>query len=180
MGTIDERYNVIAGGMGKKELYTAALSRSTRLEYIRLDNTEVRGVYCDNVNKSQEQVSIGHSEYQHGKVYKVVFNDMGLCTMGRHVGQSRNGWRTMHLQDPGSAVYMNRNKNLTIKRSLRESTSTCACIKRDKVVLNKRMVYRIRKVELTLNVKVNKSLMARIEKMVAIEDDASNKELMIR
>ena len=42
------------------------------------------------------------------------------------------------------------------------------------------MVYRIRKVELTLNVKVNKSLMARIEKMVAIEDDASNKELMIR
>ena len=61
--------------MSKKELYTAALSRSTRLEYIRLDNKEVRGVYCDNVNKSQEQVSIGHSEYQHGKVYKVVFND---------------------------------------------------------------------------------------------------------
>ena len=42
------------------------------------------------------------------------------------------------------------------------------------------MVYRIRKVELTLNVKVNKNLMARIEKMVAIKDDASNKELMIR
>ena len=54
------------------------------------------------------------------------------------------------------------------------------CIEKGKVVLNKRMVYGIRKVELTLSVKGDKSLMARIETMVAIKYDASNKELMIR
>ena len=66
-----QRFN----GIDKKELYTTALSRSTRLEYIRLENKEVRVVCCDKVNKDPEQVSVGRSEYQHGNVYKVVFND---------------------------------------------------------------------------------------------------------
>ena len=68
----------------------------------------------------------------------------------------------------------------SIWRPLRESRHINMCIEKGKVVLNKRMVYGIRKVELTLSVKGDKSLMARIETMVAIKYDASNKELMIR
>lgn len=62
---------------------TTALSRSTMFEYISLDNKEVRVVYCDKVNTDQGQVSVGCSEYQHGKVYKVVFNDESV-----HIGST--------------------------------------------------------------------------------------------
>ena len=54
-GTIGERYNLIVDhGMNKKQLYTA-LSRSTKLEYIRLENSKLQRVY----NTGQEQVSVG-------------------------------------------------------------------------------------------------------------------------
>ena len=56
--------------MNKKQLYTA-LSRTTKFKYIHAEN--LRSKYTYTVNNKHEVQSIGHTEYQNGKIYKIEF-----------------------------------------------------------------------------------------------------------
>ena len=69
--------NVAVGKMGEKELY-AALSRSTNYECMRWDSRKLRIVYSNKENLGQGRQSVSYCEYQHGKFYKVVFNDSSV------------------------------------------------------------------------------------------------------
>ena len=58
--------------MNKKQLYTA-LSRTTKFEYIHAENLKSKCEY--NAKNKHEVVSIGHTEYQNWKIYKIQFED---------------------------------------------------------------------------------------------------------
>ena len=61
--------------MNKKQLYTA-LSRTTKFKYIHAENLKSKYKYT--VNNIQEVKSIGYSEYQKGKIYKIEFDDESI------------------------------------------------------------------------------------------------------
>ena len=85
---IDENYNIHdVGLMDKKQLYTA-LSRTTRLEYIHLNNKEVNRRY--HVRKqSEEEIAKTSSDlkYNSGKIYKIVFTNRNLCRINHFESQ---------------------------------------------------------------------------------------------
>ena len=107
---INEPYNIYdVNKMDKKQLYTA-LSRTTKLEYIHLNNKEVNNKY---VNRRQPLLELMNAKfnslYKNGKIYQVTFDDEKI-----YVGltceelETRLSW---HLTNPQSQVYKNKNKN---------------------------------------------------------------------
>ena len=62
-------YNILdTEAMNKKQLHTA-LSRTTKFKYIHAES--LKSKYTYNVNNKHEVKSIGHTEYQNGKIYKL-------------------------------------------------------------------------------------------------------------
>ena len=111
---INEPYNIYdVNKMDKKQLYTA-LSRTTKLEYIHLNNKEVNNKY---VNRRQPLLELMNAKfislYKNGKIYQVTFDDEKI-----YVGstceelETRLSW---HLTNPQSQVYKNKNKNPKIE-----------------------------------------------------------------
>ena len=113
-GEIDEPYNIYdVNGMDKKQLYTA-LSRTTKLEYIHLNNKEVNNKYLERRQPILELTNAKfNSLYRNGKIYRVRFDD-GKIYIGSTCEnlKLRLAW---HLTNPGSQVYKNKNKNPKIE-----------------------------------------------------------------
>ena len=73
---IDEPYNIYdVNKMDKKQLYTA-LSRTTKKEYIHVNNKEFSNKYF---NRKQPLIELINSKfnslYKNGKIYKITFNN---------------------------------------------------------------------------------------------------------
>lgn len=82
-GTINEPYNIWDTGlMDSKELYTS-LSRTTKLEYIHLDNNKIRSSYGQRI---QNNISVLYSgidtKYHNGKIFEVTFELNDNCFAG--------------------------------------------------------------------------------------------------
>ena len=101
---IDEPYNIHdVGLMDKKQLYTA-LSRTTKLRFIHLDNKELSRRY--HVRKqSDEEIAKSpvDPKYNRGKIYKVVFSN-GEIYVGSTILELDERMK-LHLADKKSIVY---------------------------------------------------------------------------
>ena len=75
-GEINEQYNIFdVNRMDKKQLYTA-LSRTTKLEYIHLNNKEVNNKYLIRRQPILELTNAKfNSLYKNGKIYRIRFDD---------------------------------------------------------------------------------------------------------
>ena len=73
---ISESYNIYdTNRMDKRQLYTA-LSRTTKFDYIHINNRELNNRYIHRQQPSLELInSKFNSLYKEGKIYKVVFGD---------------------------------------------------------------------------------------------------------
>ena len=184
---IDQHYNIFdTEAMNKKQLYTA-LSRTTKFEYIHAENLNAKYTY--NSKNKHEVVSIGHTEYQKGKIYKIEFDD-GTIYIGSTIKTIETRLKE-HLSDTKSIVYKNKDKSPKISLVI-----DCPCENKHKLekiekkhindyarkhgnkVLNKRGNEEIKeKPEIKYSFKIEKEedLINRIEKMLAIENDEKNK-----
>ena len=101
---IDENYNIHdVEFMDKKQLYTA-LSRTTKLEYIHLDDNDLKKRYFIR-EQSKEEIAKTTSDlkYNNGKIYKIKFSNGEL-----YVGSTCDDLETRlkwHLVDKKSVVH---------------------------------------------------------------------------
>ena len=177
--------------MNKKQLYTA-LSRTTKFKYIHAEN--LKSKYTYNVNNIQEVKSIGHTECQKGKIYKIEFEGESI-----HIESTIKTLEMRlkeHLSDIKSIVYKNKDKNPKISLIVH-----CPCENKHKLekvekkymnqyakkygdkILNKRGNDENKeKLEFKYSFKIEKEdeLMKRIDKIVAIKNDKKNKKLEIQ
>ena len=104
---IDGHYNNLdAGAMNKKQLY-AAMSRTTKFEYIHVEN--IQKIYTYSVENKHEVRSIGHTEHQNVKIYKIEFDNNTI-----YIGSSINTLKMRlkeHMSDKKSIVYSNKDKD---------------------------------------------------------------------
>ena len=115
--------------MDIKEMYTS-LSRTTKLEYIHLDNKKKYRWYRE---RELDQMIILNSyfnaDYQNGKIYHVTFenNDKHYVGSTTRILEDR---LDKHILNPKSAIYKYRNDNPTIELM-------CLCPCKDKKTLEK-------------------------------------------
>ena len=121
---IDRHYNIFdTEAMDKKQLYTA-LSRTTKFKYIHAENLKTKYNYT--MKNKHEVISIGHTEYQNGRIYKIEFDNGGI-----YIGSTIKTLETrlkQHLSDTKSIVYKNKNKNPKISLVI-----NCPCEKKHKL-----------------------------------------------
>ena len=101
---IDEPYNIHdVGLMDKKQLYTA-LSRTTKLDFIHLNNKDVKRRYHVK-EQSKEEIAKTSSDlkYNSGKIYKIEFSN-GEIYVG-HTCDDLGTRLKWHLADKKSIVY---------------------------------------------------------------------------
>ena len=188
---INEPFNVHdVSKMDKKQIYTA-LSRTTKLEYIHLNNKELNNKYCDRRQPILELVNAKfNSLYKDGKIYKVTFNNEKI-----YVGSTCEELKTRlrcHLKDKKSQVFKHRanrpkielivNAPSSDKKSL-EKVENCYireyAEKYGKKPLNKKAnALKTKKIEYTVNIENKKQLEERISKLetkLTIKDDTKNK-----
>ena len=146
------------------------------------------------MNNKHEIKSIGHTEYQNGKIYKIELNDESI-----YIGSTIKTLKMRlkeHKSDIKSIVYKNKDKNLKISLLI-----DCPCENKHKLekvekkyinqyakkhgakTLNKRGNDEIKeKPEIKYSFKIEKESeqLNRIEKMVAIKNDTNNKKLEIQ
>ena len=111
---INENYNIYdVNRMDKKQVYTS-LSRTTKFEFIHLDNEKVNNKYMNRRMPVLELTNARfNSLYQNGKIYKVTFTDDKV-----YIGSTcedleiRMKW---HLTNKKSQVFKHRNKNPVIQ-----------------------------------------------------------------
>ncbi len=111
---INEHYNVHdVNRMDKKQLYTS-LSRTTKLDYIHVNNKELNNKYFNRRKPVLELVnSKFNSLYKYGKIYKVRFDNKMI-----YVGSTCEELETRlkwHLSNKKSQVFMNKDKNPKIE-----------------------------------------------------------------
>ena len=188
---IEQHHNISdTESMKKTQLYTA-LSRTTKFKYIHVENLKTK--YSNSKKNKHEVKSIGHTEYQNGKIYKIEFDD-GSIYIGSTIKTLEKRLKE-HISDPKSIVYKNKDKNPKISLVI-----DCPCKNKHKLekiekkhineyvkkygskVLNKRGNDEIKeKPEIKYSFKIEKEsdLLNRIEKMVTIKDNKMNKKLEI-
>jgi len=111
---IDEPYNVHdVNRMDKKQVYTA-LSRTTKIEYIHVNNKEINNKYF---NKRQPVLELVNSKfnslYRNGKIYKITFdNRMVYVGSTCEELETRLKW---HLSNMKSQVFKNKKHNPKIE-----------------------------------------------------------------
>ena len=111
---IDEHYNIHdVNRMDQKQLYTA-LSRTTKLEYIHVNNKEVNNKYF---NRKQPILELVNSKfnilYKNGKIYKVTFDNEKI-----YIGSTCEELETRlkwHLSNKNSQVFEHKDKNPKIE-----------------------------------------------------------------
>ncbi|CAH3030534.1 unnamed protein product [Porites evermanni] len=115
--------------MDIKEMYTS-LSRTTKLEYIHLDNKKKCRWYRE---REQDQMIILNSyfnaDYQNGKIYHVTFENNDEHYVGSTT-RTLEDRLDEHILNPKSAIYEYRNDNPTIEL-------ICLCPCKDKKTLEK-------------------------------------------
>lgn len=102
---IDEHYNIYnVNRMDKKQLYTA-LSRTTKLEYIHLDNKSLCKRYLPHALPVMEILnSYFNSDYNRGKIYKITFKKNDRCYIGSTCQELKDRLRE-RITNNKSAVY---------------------------------------------------------------------------
>ena len=111
---INEHYNIHdVNRMDKKQLYTA-LSRTTKFEYIHLNDKETNNKY---INRKQPILELVNSKfnslYKNGKIYKVIFdNEMVYIGSTCEELETRLKW---HLSNNKSQVFKYKNTNPKIE-----------------------------------------------------------------
>ena len=111
---INQPYNVHdVNRMNKKQLYTA-LSRTTRINYIHLNNKEIKNKYFNQRQPTLELVnSKFNSLYKNGKIYKVTFENEYI-----YIGSTYEELKTRlkwHLSNNKSQVFKHKNENPKIE-----------------------------------------------------------------
>ena len=111
---INEHYNIHdVNRMDKKQLYTA-LSRTTKLDYIHLNNKEVNNKYFNRKQPVLELVnSRFNSLYKNGKIYKITFDDENI-----YIGSTCEELATRlkwHLSNTKSQVFKRKDENPKIE-----------------------------------------------------------------
>ena len=127
-GTIDRPYNIYdANQMDRKQMYTA-LSRTTKLEYIRIDKPA--RYYCKPKEYPSEVVnSYFNDDYHNGQVYEISFELIDKLYVGCSIRNLQHRLDE-HINDKKSTVYKYRNMKPTILPII-----CCPC--RDRKELNK-------------------------------------------
>ena len=118
---INEHYNIFhINRMDKKQLYTA-LSRTTKLEYIHLNNKEVNRRYINRKQPTLETVNSKFNNlFKNGQIYKITFDNNMI-----YIGSTCEDLKTRikkHLLDNKSRVYKYKNESL-------ENRIDCKCSK---------------------------------------------------
>ena len=153
-----------------------------------------RQKYTYNAENKHEVWSIGHTEYQKGKIYKIEFDD-GSIYIGSTIKTPDNRMK-QHLSDKKSIVYRNKDKNPKISLII-----DCPCENKHKLesvekkyinqyaqkcgtkILNKRGNDEIKdKPEIKYSFEIEKEdeMLKRTGKMVAIKNVEKNKILEIQ
>ena len=187
---INEHYNIYdVNRMDKKQLYTA-LSRTTKLEYLHLNN-KVNNKYSVRRQPNLELINAKfNSLYRNGKIYRVRF-DNGKIYIGSTCEnlELRLAW---HLANPGSQVYKYKNQNPKIElivnapsydkkhleKSENEHISENADIYGDKLINKKNNPnMKQKKYEYKVEIENQQQLEERIAKLdgkLKIKDDTKN------
>ncbi|XP_068704713.1 uncharacterized protein [Montipora foliosa] len=118
---INEPYNIYdVKKMDKKLLYTA-LSRTTKFEYIHLNNAELNNKYVERKMPFLELTNAKfNSLYSEGKIYKVLVDDKV------YIGSTCEELETRlnrHLKDPKSQIYKYRKKKPVIELVVKAPTN---------------------------------------------------------
>ena len=118
--------------MCKKQLYTA-LSRTTKLEYIHLNNKELNRRY---IERKQPRLELTNSKfnslYKNGKIYKVTFSDNRI-----YVGSTCEELKTRfkwHMKNPKSQVYKYRRRHPKIELIIDAPCKDKKCLEKLKMV----------------------------------------------
>ena len=188
----DEPYNIHdVNRMDKKQLYTA-LSRTTKLEYIHLNNKEINIKYFNRRKPKLEIInSKFNSLYKNGKIYKVTFgNEMVYVGSTCEELKTRLKW---HLSNKKSQVFKHKDKNPKIeliidapsndKKSLEKVENGYIheyAEKYGKHLINIKSNPNIKskKIEYKVNIENKKQLeerIAKLESKLTIKNDTKNK-----
>ena len=188
---INEPYNIYdVNRMDKKQLY-AALSRTTKLEYIHLNNKEINNKYF---NRRQPMLELTNSKfnslYKNGKIYKVVFDNEKV-----YIGSTCEELETRlkwHLWNTKSQVFEHKNNNPKIqlivkapsydKKSLEKVENGYINEYADKygkhlLNIKSNPNLKARKIEHKVNIENKQQLeerIAKLENKLIIKDDAKN------
>ena len=111
---INEHYNIYdVNRMDKKQLYTA-MSRTTKLQYIHINNKELNNKYFNRKSPILELTNAKfNSLYSNGKIYKVTFSDKKV-----YVGSTCEDLATRlkwHLTNKNSQVYKHKDNTPKIE-----------------------------------------------------------------
>ena len=189
---INEPYNIFdVNRIDKKQLYTA-LSRTTKHDYIHVNNKEFNRKYF---NRKQPVIELVNSKfnslYNKGKIYKVTFSNKMVYTGS--TCEELETWFKWHLSDKNSQVFKHKDKNSEIelivyapskdKKSLENVENkhiTEFADKYGELLLNKRCnpLKKSKKVEYQVMMENKQQLEERIAKLedkLTIKDDAKNK-----
>ena len=187
---IDEHYNIYdVNRMDKKQLYTA-LSRTTKLEYIHLNNKELNNKYF---NKRQPILELANSKfnslYKNGKIYKVTFEN-GMIYIGSTCEklETRLKW---HLSNMKSQVFKNKQHKPKIELIINAPSNDKKSLEQveNEYIHEYAKVYKLINIKSNPNKKIkkieykvsmeNKSQLeeriAKLENKLTIKDDAKNK-----
>ena len=190
---INEPYNVYdVNKMDKKQLYTA-LSRTTKFDYIHMNNKEINNKY---INRKQPILELVNSKfnslYKNGKVYKVTFDNKTI-----YVGSTCEELETRlkwHLSSNKSQVFKHKDKNPQIELIINAPSNDKKGLEKvengyiedfaekyGKLLLNIKSnpLRKVKKVEYTVNIENKKQLeerIAKLENKLTIKDNVKNKQ----
>ena len=191
--TIDESYTIHdVERMDKKQLYTA-LSRTSSIELIHLDNKKLNHHYKIRAGHDMEIInSHFNSNYRHGKIYKITFNNDKIY-IGQTCDSLKNRLR-WHLRNKKSCMHKYKDYDPQIhlvvnapchdKKSLERVESRYIheySIKYGDKLLNKlNNPARRKKIKYIANIETEKELnnrIASLEDKIKIKDDTVNQYL---
>ena len=180
---INERYNIHdVNRMDKKQLYTA-LSRTTKFEYIHLNNKELNNKYFNRKQPKLELINTKfNSLYKNGKIYKVTFdNEMVYVGSTCEELETRLKW---HLSNNKSQVFKYKNKNPKIELLMNIPSSDKKSLEKvdkyGKLLINIKSNpnNKTKKIEYNVNMENKTQLeerIAKLENKLTIKNDTRNK-----
>ena len=169
---INEPYNIFdVEKMDKKLLYTA-LSRTTKYNYICLDNSKLNTKY---VNRKMPFLELTNAKfnslYSEGKIYKILVDDK------IYVGSTCEDLATRlsrHLKDPKSRIYKHRKKKPQIELIVKAPTNDKKSL--EKIENAYIEDYAVKYGVLLLNVKANPLKPKKVQFKVEIEKQSQLEE----
>ena len=193
-GTIYVPYNIWdTEKMDSKELYTS-LSRTTKLEYIHLDNNKIRSSYGQRQQNRMSILNLGiDTEYHNGKIYQITFEKNDKIYVGCRT-QLLEDRLDEHKLNQKSAIYKYRADNPKIdliclcpckdKKTLEKIENSYINEYKQKYgddLLNIKGVKKVKEIKNKFKVKLEtqKQLEQRLERKLRIKDDTKRSYLEI-